>query len=89
MLFLFRLNVSLGIESVCPINPLESHGVRPLQGVPRSNDRFNRRLRELDLDPRQVPAILHRLHLLLRVLVEIKVELGRLLVVRPSIEVLS
>ena len=77
------------MSSIGPINPLESHGVRPLQGVSRSNDRLNRRLRELDLDPRQVPAVLHRLHLLLRVLVEIKVQLGRLLVVRPSIEVLS
>lgn len=70
-------------------NPLEGHAVGPLEENTRLDDDADSVTCKLDLDPGQVSAVLHLLHLLLSLLVELGVELGRLLVVRPAVEVLN
>lgn len=69
-------------------DPLERHAVGPLERDACPNHHVDCLLGELHLDPREVTTVLHLLHLLLCGLVEVRVEFGGMLVVRPPIEVL-
>ena len=65
-----------------------THRVRPLERHSALDHLVHRLLCELDLDPSELGRLLHLLHLLLRLGVQVEREASRLLVVGPSVVVL-
>lgn len=68
---------------------LKGHGICPLERHSRTQQDRGCSLDKLNFDPGQVTRTLHLLHLALDFEVQLVIKLGRLLVIGPSVKVLS